>query len=102
MASMPRSCAFAANSGEATAARMSAESFSSTGAGMPAGPYIALMAAPAKGRLPAAEAAAAGVLALSAVYIALNETFANWQALWFCAGLLAVAITLVRARAEPG
>jgi exo-beta-1,3-glucanase (GH17 family) len=60
------------------------------------------MAVPAKGRLPAAEAAAAAVLALSAGYIALNETFANWQALWFCAGLLAVAITLVRARAEPG
>jgi exo-beta-1,3-glucanase (GH17 family) len=63
---------------------------------------VSLMAAPGKGRLPAAEATAAAVLVLSTVYIALNETFANWQALWFCAGLLAVAITLVQARAAPG
>jgi len=63
---------------------------------------VSLMAAPGKGRLPAAEAAAAAVLAISAGYIALNEGFANWQALWFCAGLLAAAITLVRSRAAPG
>ena len=35
------------------------------------------------------------MLALCAVYIVLNETFANWQALWFCAGLLALAVSLL-------
>ena len=45
LARMPKRCAFSANSGEATTARMSAESYSSTGVGMPAGPYIALIAA---------------------------------------------------------
>jgi exo-beta-1,3-glucanase (GH17 family) len=51
-----------------------------------------------KGPHPAAELAAAAVLGLSAVYIALNEASANWQALWFCAGLIALAVTLVRVR----
>ncbi len=36
---------------------------------------------------PNAETVAAAALVLCAVYIALSETFANWQALWFCAGL---------------
>ena len=51
-----------------------------------------------------AEAAAAGVLALSAVYISLNEGFANWQALWFCGGLAVLALTLrwgISARDAP-
>jgi len=63
---------------------------------------VSLMAAPRKGRVPAAESAAAAVLAISVGYIGLNEGFANWQALWFCAGLLAAAVTLVRSRAAPG
>ena len=54
------------------------------------------------GLRPAAETAAAATLALSALYIALNETLANWQALWFCAALAALAITLLRIRAAPG
>jgi hypothetical protein len=37
----------------------------------------------------------------SAVYIALNEGFANWQALWFSAALIALAFTLVQARDAP-
>ncbi len=41
-----------------------------------------------------AEAVTAAVLVLSAVYISLNEGFANWQALWFCGGLIGVALTL--------
>jgi glucan 1,3-beta-glucosidase len=49
----------------------------------------------------AAETLAAGVLALAAVYIALNESFANWQALSLCAGFLGLAITLLRARDAP-
>jgi hypothetical protein len=50
---------------------------------------------------PAAEVATAAVLGLSAVYIVFNETIANWQALWFCAGLIALAVTLVRAPDAP-
>jgi glucan 1,3-beta-glucosidase len=38
-----------------------------------------------------AEAGAAIVLAASAAYIVFNETFWNWQALWFAAVLLMVA-----------
>ena len=33
-------------------------------------------------------------LALSLVYIAFNESFANWQALWVCALFAALAVTL--------
>ncbi len=49
-----------------------------------------------------AEAVAAAVLAVSAVYIAVNETFANWQAIWLCAGFLGLAVILARARDAPG
>jgi glucan 1,3-beta-glucosidase len=49
-----------------------------------------------------AEIVAACVLALSAVYIAFNETFANWQAIWLAAGLLGLAVILARARDAPG
>jgi exo-beta-1,3-glucanase (GH17 family) len=46
----------------------------------------------------AAELAGAAVLALSVPYIVLNETFANWQALWVCAALGAIAFSLTRVR----
>ena len=36
------------------------------------------------------------------LYIVFNESLANWQALWFCAGLVALAVTLLRARDAPG
>jgi len=49
-----------------------------------------------------AETAAAAVLALSAGYIACNETFANWQAIWLCAGFLGLAVILLQARDAPG
>jgi glucan 1,3-beta-glucosidase len=52
-------------------------------------------------KAPAAETAMAIALTGSAVYIALNEGFANWQALWFAASLLALALTLVQARDAP-
>jgi exo-beta-1,3-glucanase (GH17 family) len=45
-----------------------------------------------------AETLAAAVLVVSAVYIALNETFANWQAIWLCVGLIGLAFILTRAR----
>lgn len=50
------------------------------------------------GRHGTAEWAAAGILALSAPYIALNEGFANWQSLWLCAALIALAFSLARVR----
>jgi glucan 1,3-beta-glucosidase len=50
---------------------------------------------------PNAETVGAATLVLCAIYIGLNETFANWQALWFCAGLVALAVTLLPARAAP-
>ncbi len=45
-----------------------------------------------------AELAGATVLALSVPYIALNEGLANWQSLWVCATLAALAVILVRVR----
>jgi len=50
------------------------------------------------GRHGVAEWMAAGMLALSVPYIALNESFANWQSLWLCAALAALAFTLARVR----
>ena len=54
---------------------------------------------PAQGVRPIAEASFAGLFALSAAYIVLNEGMENWQALWTCAGYLVLAFTLWRARA---
>ena len=48
-----------------------------------------------------AETVAAAVLAASACYIVFNESFANWQAVWFCAALIGLAVILVRARDVP-
>jgi exo-beta-1,3-glucanase (GH17 family) len=48
-----------------------------------------------------AEPAGAFMLAASAVYVVLNETFANWQAVWFCADLLCLAFILALARDAP-
>jgi len=56
----------------------------------------------AVGARAAAETLAGAVLALAACYIAINETFANWQAVLLCAALLALAVILVRARDAPG
>jgi glucan 1,3-beta-glucosidase len=58
--------------------------------------------APASGPRAAAETVAAAALAGSAIYIMPNETFANWQAIWFCVAILCVAVTLVRVRDAPG
>ena len=51
-------------------------------------PFLVLhsrLRAPAGSRA-VAETVAAAVLVASAGYIVFNESFANWQALWFCAG----------------
>jgi exo-beta-1,3-glucanase (GH17 family) len=55
-----------------------------------------------KGIRPTAETAGAGALALSVLYILFNEGFANWQSLWLCAVLAALAINLARVRDVPG
>jgi len=52
--------------------------------------------------LGAAELAGAAVLALSVPYIVLDEGFANWQSLWLCAALAALAISLARVRDAQG
>jgi len=45
-----------------------------------------------------AETIAAATLAGSALYIIINESFANWQALWLAAALIVLALTLARSR----
>jgi len=59
---------------------------------------------PHTGGRPIAEAAFAGLLTLSALYIGFNEGPANWQSLWTCLIYLMLAATLWRARAAqiPG
>jgi len=66
-------------------------------------PFLVLMLTVSRpaGSRAAAETVAAAALTLSAVYIAINETFANWQSLWFCAGLIGLAIILSGARVAP-
>ncbi len=56
---------------------------------------------PGQGKRGAAELASAGLLALSACYIVLDESFANWQSLWLCATLLALAVSLAQVRGAP-
>ena len=53
------------------------------------------------GKRAAAETLAAGALVVAAVYIAINETFANWQALGLCAGFVGLAVILSRVRDAP-
>ena len=66
-------------------------------------PYLVLTVSRAsKGARGAAEMTMAGGLALCAVYIAFNESLANWQSLWCCAALLALAVSLTRRRDVPG
>jgi exo-beta-1,3-glucanase (GH17 family) len=53
------------------------------------------------GGRPVAERVAACVLTASAIYVLLNESFANWQAVWLCAALLGLAFILALARDAP-
>jgi len=50
------------------------------------------------GRRAPAETAAAALLAAAVLYIAPDESFANWQSLWLCAVFLGLALTLWRLR----
>jgi exo-beta-1,3-glucanase (GH17 family) len=54
------------------------------------------------GRRLRAETIAAVMLTGCAIYIVFNEGFANWQALWFGAVLLLLAVTLDRQREPDG
>ena len=67
-------------------------------------PFLVLMISTSRATGPRAmaEAVAAAVLAASALYIAFNEGFANWQAIWLCAGFLGLAVILWRARDAQG
>lgn len=66
-------------------------------------PFLALLfSAPRQtGSRAKAELTGALLLAAAAVYIAINESFANWQALWFSADLMCLAFILALARDAP-
>jgi exo-beta-1,3-glucanase (GH17 family) len=59
---------------------------------------LSMAAGTPEGERGVAETVMAAALAGSAVYVAINEGFANWQSLWLCAVFLAIAFTLFRAR----
>jgi exo-beta-1,3-glucanase (GH17 family) len=60
--------------------------------------FLVLLFAAPRGKLEfgVAERLLAALLGVSAIYIAFNESFANWQALWFAAVLLALTANLLR------
>jgi exo-beta-1,3-glucanase (GH17 family) len=66
-------------------------------------PYLVLWASTERrvGASAMAERIAAFVLAAAAIYIAMNESLANWQAVWFAGALLGLGFILMRARAAP-
>jgi exo-beta-1,3-glucanase (GH17 family) len=68
-----------------------------------AAPFLVLLSTTPRpvGSRATAETVAAAVLVLSAVYIVVNETFSNWQSLWFCIGLIGLAVILLSARDAP-
>ncbi len=51
-----------------------------------------------QGPRPPAEIAVAALLLCSSLYVAVNETFANWQSVWLCAVFVVFAATLAQAR----
>ncbi len=59
---------------------------------------------PVTGVRPLAESVFAGLLAVSAAYVIVNEGRENWQSLWTCVMYFVFALTLWRARAaqSPG
>jgi peptidoglycan/LPS O-acetylase OafA/YrhL len=63
---------------------------------------LAFLSPPANAPRALAEHVAAGTLALSLIYIAFNESLANWQSLWLCGLLALLAFTLQTARDAQG
>jgi exo-beta-1,3-glucanase (GH17 family) len=59
---------------------------------------LALLSPPANAPRALAEHIAAVTLALSLIYIAFNESIANWQSLWLCGLLALLAFNLQTAR----
>ena len=72
--------------------------FAPQSAGVIAFLALALFTPRPAGKRAAAETLAAAIIAICAVYVAINETVANWQALWLCAGFIGLAFILSRAR----
>jgi hypothetical protein len=72
--------------------------------GAAAVPFIvlALTGARTSGRRDAAETVIAAVLGAAAIYIAFDEGFANWQAIWLCAVLAGLTLALLRPRDARG
>ena len=75
--------------------------FAPQSAGVIAFLALALFTPRPAGKRAAAETLAAAMLAACAVYVAINETVANWQALWLCAGFIGLTVILSRARDAP-
>jgi glucan 1,3-beta-glucosidase len=75
--------------------------FAPQSAGVIAFLALALFTPRPAGNRAAAETLAAAMLAACAVYVAINETVANWQALWLCAGFIGLTVILSRARDAP-
>jgi glucan 1,3-beta-glucosidase len=61
---------------------------------------LVVLICPKAGGERVAERVAGAALALSAVYIAINESFANWQSLWLCALILSLGLILLRPQAR--
>ncbi|MFM9848678.1 MAG: beta-(1-6) glucans synthase [Hyphomicrobiaceae bacterium] len=62
---------------------------------------LSFLRSDASGARATAETTAAAVLVPSAIFVCVNEGLANWQSVWLCAALLALAIILARVRAAP-
>jgi glucan 1,3-beta-glucosidase len=66
-------------------------------------PFLVMVRSPLRFKAigPSAESVAAATLGLSALFILFNETSSNWQAVWFCGALAALALILVEVRVRP-
>ncbi len=62
---------------------------------------LSFLAPATAGPRAAAETTLGVVLVPSTIFVCFNEGLANWQSLWLCAALLALALTLALVRAAP-
>ena len=60
---------------------------------------LAVLNRPQAGARPIAESVFAGLFAIAAVFVGINEGRDNWQSIWTCVMYLLFALTLWRARA---
>jgi len=65
-------------------------------------PYGVLACVAPPGQRGTVETLFAALLGACAVYVTLNESFANWQALWLAAMFVGLAVSLLRVRDAPG